>query len=776
MISVSAKLHSFAICVFLVLLPPVFGQEQSEVVSENIEAEVSEFLTQFMRSKDYFTAIRSLKSNTVLWNSDTQTISDKLASGIKLKIYNFLGVLAAQKHYYDDAVKYYELAWEQVKHTNDPRQLTALLENYAASLVRTHQYQKAAGYFRLISLMYQKMKLTIPRSVKNNMGTNSFMMGDYEKALSHHLEAAGDLLRNLKKADLQNEIIILYNVAWDYCAMGKIPEAVDYLNKIKKQVPEAMLPFLQCRILYLKSMVSPLDQVKNDLLSFEKNTPSGADETEIFITLTKAEIGKRENHWLDVAKNLISALKLQHPDFIKQVNVKELPPGIQTYKARCAAIAEAFAKAGDQAKAWLWIQKANLRAETDLTIKGKTDELADVMSIESKLASGTCNADEILKLEQVYEQAKQQLKKSNHQLWQALFSQRINLHPDDLDQIRHVLPSQVMLLEVAVIGNNIAFFICEQSCPVKMVLLPMDKAERKLKRMIMQFRQTISSPGDPAIAKELCFRLYGMLFKPVEKEIQKLQPRLILYSPTGILRYIPIAALHTGKSFLGEKYLFCNLSGYDLLRVNKSARTVPLEKFVGFANPDETLPASEKECDSISRLFPHQIVFKRSSATKNKFLQLSGAIDCLHVATHGVLDPSAPEKSRIIFADQPLTYSEMVAGLPFMKQLYMLTFSACNTASVSGLNENAMEIYGIAYQFIRKSDSGATLATLWPVSDTHTQLLMEKFYQSLLAGQKNQAAFNRASALHEAQMHLLQHKETAHPFYWAPFILIGNFN
>ena len=771
-----SKMYGTAVIIFLFLAHFAFCSGQNVSEGEQDKKSIMVSLSMCFRSVNFAAAFHALKNNSAVWNAEKQCLTDKLPANLKLKVYNYLAVLSAKENYHDAAAKFYELAIGQIKETNNWRQLVVLLENRMASLVRMHRTKEAAGYYQLINVIYTRKRQEIPYSVKNNMGTNYFFSGDYENALLLHKEAAEIVLKNAKAEKIKDDILIFYNVAWDYCAAGRIQDAIHYLSDIRKYIPEQLHPFLESRLLYLKAMVSPLNEVKNGILEFEKICPSGENEIRVFLDLAKSEIAKREHRWKDVAEDLVRALKLQHPGYLKLPQVKELPPGIQTYQARCAAIAEAFAKANDSKNAWLWIQRASLRAETDLDLKEKTGELADIMTVEARLGSATGDAQEILKLEQQYEKAKSELKTTNPALWQTLFSQRINLHPDDLDQIRHVLPPQSVLLEVAVIGDNIVFFICERSCPVKMKLFPLVKAERKIKRFILQFRQMVSSPGDEAAVQELCGKLYAMLFKPVEPEINKLHPRLILYSPTGILRYIPIAALHTGKSFLCEKYLFCNLSGYDLLRVNRSEQNKSLENFVGFANPDGTLPASEEECDAIGHLFAHSAVLKRDSATRNKFIQLSGEIDCLHVATHGVLDPAAPEKSRIIFADQPLKYSEMVAGLPFMKRLYMLTFSACNTASISGLNENAMEIYGMAYQFIRKTNSGATLATLWPVSDLHTRDLMQKFYESLITGQKNNMAFNRATALHTAQLFLLQNRKTAHPFYWAPFILIGNFN
>jgi CHAT domain-containing protein len=63
----------------------------------------------------------------------------------------------------------------------------------------------------------------------------------------------------------------------------------------------------------------------------------------------------------------------------------------------------------------------------------------------------------------------------------------------------------------------------------------------------------------------------------------------------------------------------------------------------------------------------------------------------------------------------------------------------------------------------------SAVATLWSVSDASTAQLIERFYRELIAGKGN-----RAEALRQAQLALLREPETAHPFFWAPFLFIGN--
>ena len=708
-----------------------------------------------------------------IMDSQNRIIVHKLSPDLRLAIYNYLGVIAARSGFDNEAKKFYEYALKEISKTDDIRQLKAVLENYAASLIRSGQYAKATEYFKLLSKIYLRTGEELPATLKNNIGTNEFMQGNYTLALKNHLAAVEAIFKKKEILD-EYDLTYIYNVAWDYCALAKTDQAVDFLLSVSKKVPAKMKWSFDCRLVYLQAMILPITDVEKQLLDLEQVKKTDSDSNN-FLLLARAEIAKRCNQWEKVAEYLIKALNLQHPELLTQPIAKNLPPNLQVFQVRCMVIAHAFSEANNIEKAWSWIQRANMYSENELIIRGYTGELLKVFEAESLISLSEQKADDIVRIEQAYETAKKSLKDSNILLWQTLFSQRINIHPDDLDQIRHSLPNESVLLETAVLGDNIVFFICEKSKPVKMVTYPCKNANKKIKKLILQFRQSVTSPANEEQAKNICNKLYEILFKPVSSEISKVNPKLVLYSPSGILRYIPLSVLHTGEMYLCQKYLLCNLSGYDLLRINQVEKNTELNHFVGFANPDGSLPDSEKECETIKNLFSSGSVYWRQQATKKQFLQLNGDIDCIHIATHGVLDPNIPEKSYLLFADKPLEYTEMAAGLPLMKHLYILTLSACNTASVTSINENAMEIYGIAYQFVRKSDAGATLATLWSISDTHTNQFMGMFYEALLKGKKQGTAFNRANALTLIQRRMLQHKETQHPFYWAPFILIGNF-
>jgi CHAT domain-containing protein len=132
-----------------------------------------------------------------------------------------------------------------------------------------------------------------------------------------------------------------------------------------------------------------------------------------------------------------------------------------------------------------------------------------------------------------------------------------------------------------------------------------------------------------------------------------------------------------------------------------------------------------------------------------------------------------------------------------VKGLDLLTLSACNTATgiVTG---DGVEVESFANEIL-KLGSKAVLATLWPVNDASTGLLMTNFYQNRYGGN----AEDKASALRMAQLSLMNEnidiqpsqrgpvlaksgsvkipvakpwdgQGFSHPYYWAPFVIMGN--
>ena len=138
----------------------------------------------------------------------------------------------------------------------------------------------------------------------------------------------------------------------------------------------------------------------------------------------------------------------------------------------------------------------------------------------------------------------------------------------------------------------------------------------------------------------------------------------------------------------------------------------------------------------------------------------------VHLATHGVLDSRSPKDSWLAMDGTNKLLAQEIPGLN-LSDVSLVTLSACET----GLAEEKPggELMNMATFF---AEAGATsiAVTLWSVDDEATRDLMVRFYTGLL----EQKTLDKSRALQEAQKMLAAKPETRHPFFWAPFILIGD--
>ena len=159
------------------------------------------------------------------------------------------------------------------------------------------------------------------------------------------------------------------------------------------------------------------------------------------------------------------------------------------------------------------------------------------------------------------------------------------------------------------------------------------------------------------------------------------------------------------------------------------------------------------------------------NATKSKLTELAGQFNTLHLATHGLLDID-PRRSHIVLAPKgegELTCREIM-GMPglFRAKNILVTLSACETAVEKDPQKAGRELTSLSEAF-KRVGVPTIVATLWPVCDVSTAVLMKDFYLNL----KNTKA-GMLEALRQAQIKMLRSGEYADPFFWAPFILIGD--
>jgi CHAT domain-containing protein len=225
-------------------------------------------------------------------------------------------------------------------------------------------------------------------------------------------------------------------------------------------------------------------------------------------------------------------------------------------------------------------------------------------------------------------------------------------------------------------------------------------------------------------------------------------------------------------------------AGNSRLKDAPTARWRGLGAGVSKASGDfSALPAVADELRSIFRAGPNAAggviegrVLLDEAFTATAFrATLRERLPEVHVATHFQFRPGNETDSFLVLGDgSHLTLADLRTSPNLFGGVDLLTLSACNTA-VGDNNASGAEVEG-ASVLAQRNGAKAVIASLWPVADVSTRRFMETFYRA-----RQRSGLTKAAALREAQLALLRGtagngrlQAFRHPYYWAPFILIGN--
>lgn len=281
--------------------------------------------------------------------------------------------------------------------------------------------------------------------------------------------------------------------------------------------------------------------------------------------------------------------------------------------------------------------------------------------------------------------------------------------------------------------------------------------------------------------------LWKMLIEPVQADIQAAGAKTLVVSFSDELRYLPLAALQSPEDrYLVEDYALALWTSAADTRAAPSASPWSVSALgltqarAGFP----ALPGVLKELNGIVRgtetvgghsgVLPGNIVLDGQFNRRAFESALSGRSNVVHVASHFDFKPGDESRSVLLLGEgEPLSLGQL-AVMDFGR-VEQLTLSACDTATGGGVNENGAEVEGLAAVVLRQR-AQSVLATLWKVADDSTARLMHDFY----AARGVQNPLSRAQALRQAQLQMLRGSEPGtgsgwrHPYYWAPFVLSGN--
>jgi tetratricopeptide (TPR) repeat protein/CHAT domain-containing protein len=327
----------------------------------------------------------------------------------------------------------------------------------------------------------------------------------------------------------------------------------------------------------------------------------------------------------------------------------------------------------------------------------------------------------------------------------------------------------------------------------------------ELNKKILAFREVVRNPSSDPLP--LARELYDILVKPMEKDLEGAQAQTIMWSLDGALRYMPVNALYDGERYLVERFRNVVFTPASQSRLKDPASrnwrglglgvSLGHEGFQPLPNVPNELNAIIQSGTSATRGILPGTVKLDGDFTKDGFrAELRKRYTIVHVASHFDFAPGTDRNSFLLMGDgSKLTLEEFRSMPQVLQGVELLTLSACDTA-VGGEDADGKEVEGFAV-LAQRQGAKAVIATLWAVADESTALLMKEFYR-LHSSDPN---ITKAEALRQAQMTLLTGKirgdasadrgprsnrdagarfvkdaqrPYAHPYFWAPFLLMGN--
>ena len=277
-------------------------------------------------------------------------------------------------------------------------------------------------------------------------------------------------------------------------------------------------------------------------------------------------------------------------------------------------------------------------------------------------------------------------------------------------------------------------------------------------------------------------QLYSWTIEPLEAQLTASKVHTLVFVLNGRLQNVPMSALYDGKQFLLQEYAVALAPSLQLIDTQITPRTKTKVLAAGLSEQVEIegviFPALDnvpEELRQIKEIFPKSRELLNSEFTfENIQEQLRGDFSVVHLATHGIFS-SDPEQTFIVTGDRQTIGIDTLSSLlnTNTNKPELIVLSACDTAA--GDEQAVLGLAGVA---VRSGSS--TIASIWSVEDAFTTKLMTQFYQEFENPQTN-----KVDALQKAQLSLISSLREKpplpelkqlppHPYYWASYVLVGN--
>ena len=335
-----------------------------------------------------------------------------------------------------------------------------------------------------------------------------------------------------------------------------------------------------------------------------------------------------------------------------------------------------------------------------------------------------------------------------------------------IDSVRRALPERTTLVEYFTTGDEILAFVVARNrprvvrrlCSVGGVLNLQEQLGFQIETLLLG-RDHVRAHAEQLLesTRHRLHELYRHLVAPFIHEIQT--PHIAIV-PHGTLHFLPFHAFFDGEQYLIDRFEISYAPSGSVLKycLEKPDVSHNSPLLVGIA--DDKAPFVDEELAKISRLFPAARVLQGRAATRAAFVESSRASSFIHIATHAIFRQDNPMFSSFKLADGYFTAFDLFS-LSCPTNLVALSGCQSGMSEVTGNDDLLGLMRGFLYAGAR-----SLLVSLWNVNDESTAALMTNFYREWQKGNAKSTAFRQAM--------LSVRQDYANPFYWAPFLLVGN--
>lgn len=668
-----------------------------------------------------------------------------------------LGYVYHKEELYGDAINYYETAlkiWEKVypkPHANKALVLMNLGQTYS----KMGDQKAALGYYEKSLTMYEAAlgkKHPDVAYVENLLGNEKIAQKKFDEGLLHYQNA---LIANIPGFD-NNDVLITPPTKEFYNGTQLLYSLMYKARGLEKKYFEKTLKDAELKLglTTLQACDSLIDLLRQSATNESDKITLGAIANEIY------------------GDGVRIAYTLSDVSFRDRKKYRELSFYFAE-KSKSAVLQEAISDTN--AKSFANIPSELLEEEKNLK--------AAIALITQKLAQKPEAEEEKYLRETIFS-----LNRAYHD-----FTERLeNQYPEYFDLKYNSAAPSIAQLQNSLSENTafISYFIDETNNRLYTFVIGKRTFSIDTKQLPAEFDKYITGLRNSIYFQEInTFKtssqnLYSLL---VPAKIPRSVDDLVIV-PTGRMGVIPFEALikksSDGNTFKTLPYL---LQAYSIryefsagLALQKKHKNKPLSSAlfcapITFPEKDALadLPGTASEVNTIAALFRQKNIessvflnnHANESAIKTETLK---NFSLVHFATHGVVDETSPELSRIFLQ----TETEAEDGNLFVGEIYnlqlnadLVALSACQTGL--GKISKGEGVIGLSRALVYAGAKNI-IVSFWSVADESTAQLMTGFYRNLLEN----TSVNYSRDLRKTKLELLNGKYSS-PYYWAPFVLIG---